>query len=200
MVSDATAGHDAHAGRPASAAPQERGAPDRNLRVTDAHASGDPDLARAYAAAAAVPDPEIPVLTIADLGVLRSVSRRDGRVVAILTPTYTGCPATLAIRLDVEAALVAAGFADAIVETVLSPAWSTDDITCEGRAKLRAYGIAPPPRGRASHSLHVRHEPVACPRCGATETERISEFGSTPCKALWRCNTCREPFDMFKCL
>jgi ring-1,2-phenylacetyl-CoA epoxidase subunit PaaD len=160
---------------------------------------GDLELARARAAAHSVPDPEIPVLTIADLGILRAVERRGDAIVVTLTPTYTGCPATLAIRLDVEAALAAAGVEHSRVETVLSPPWSTDDITEEGRRKLRAYGIAPPPRG-GKGALLFAGESIACPRCGSATTQRVSEFGSTPCKALWRCEACREPFDVFKCL
>lgn len=160
----------------------------------------DPELARAYAAAANVPDPEIPVVTLADLGILRGVERRDGRIVVTLTPTYTGCPATLVIRLDVEAALLAAGLTNVLVETVLSPPWSTDDITAEGRQKLRDYGIAPPPSRSTKGALLFGTDTVACPRCASINTSRISEFGSTPCKALWRCEACREPFDVFKCL
>ena len=161
----------------------------------------DADLARAYAAAAAVPDPEIPVVTLEDLGILRGVARRDdGHIVVKLTPTYTGCPATLPIRLDVETALLAAGIGDARVEIVLSPPWTTDDITEAGREKLRAYGIAPPPLRSSKRQPLFGTDAVACPRCGSTHTSRISEFGSTPCKALWRCDDCREPFDVFKCL
>ena len=163
----------------------------------------DPDLARAHAAAAAVLDPEIPVLTLEDLGVLRGVERRDGRIVVKLTPTYTGCPATHAIQLAVEAALAEAGLPDARVETVLSPPWSTDQITEEGRRKLKEFGIAPPNKSDGK-SGGVRalfgEETVACPKCGSTDTAKISEFGSTACKALWRCETCAEPFDYFKCL
>ncbi|MEZ5817642.1 MAG: 1,2-phenylacetyl-CoA epoxidase subunit PaaD [Hyphomicrobiaceae bacterium] len=169
-------------------------------RETDGLCTGDADIARARAVAAAVPDPEIPVVTLADLGILRGVERRDGAIFVTLTPTYTGCPATLAIKLDVEAALLEAGFADAKVEIILSPAWSTDDITDEGRRKLREYGIAPPPP-RATGGGELFSAPnVACPRCGSSDTTRISEFGSTPCKALWRCESCSEPFDVFKCL
>ena len=160
----------------------------------------DIEIERARAVVSAVPDPEIPVITIADLGVLRGVERRDGAIVVTLTPTYTGCPATLAIRLDVEAALAQAGIASAKVVTVLSPAWSTDDITQEGRDKLRAYGIAPPARRTGKAALLFADSTIACPRCGSTNSTRISQFGSTPCKALWRCETCREPFDVFKCL
>ena len=161
-----------------------------------------PDLKRtqhAYDVAAEVLDPEIPVLTLEDLGVLRGVERRDGRVVVRLTPTYTGCPATLAIRLAVEAALAQAGLAEATVETVLSPPWTTDDITEEGRRKLKEFGIAPPARAGGVRALFA-NETIACPKCGSTHTTRISEFGSTPCKALWRCESCAEPFDAFKCL
>ena len=161
---------------------------------------GDVDVdPRAHAVAAAVVDPEIPVLTLEDLGVLRGVERKEGRIVVKLTPTYTGCPATLAIQLATKAALVEAGFADAEVETVLSPPWSTDDITEEGRRKLKEFGIAPPARGARARSLFA-DETIACPRCGSTATAKISEFGSTACKALWRCESCAEPFDYFKCL
>ena len=159
----------------------------------------DLEVARAYAAAAAVPDPEIPVVTLEDLGILRGVERRGERIVVRLTPTYTGCPATLAIRLAVEAALAEAGLAEASVETVLSPPWSTDDITEAGRQKLKDYGIAPPGRARGHRALFA-DETVACPKCGSSRTAKISEFGSTPCKALWRCEACAEPFDAFKCL
>ncbi len=154
---------------------------------------------RAYAAAASVPDPEIPVLTVADLGILRSVEIEDGVAVARLTPTYSGCPATLAIELAVEAALREAGF-EPRIERVLSPAWTTDWHTEGGRAKLAAYGIAPPQRASNSVRALFGEVQVACPKCGSGETERISEFGSTPCKALYRCTACREPFDYFKCL
>ncbi len=157
----------------------------------------DEDLARAYAVAAAVEDPEIPVLTLADLGVLRSVRLRDDKIVVSLTPTYTGCPATAAIQLAVEIALLEAGLPQACVETVLSPAWTTDDITDEGRTKLTAYGIAPP--GKRGPAGLFADEAVECPRCGSHTTTRISEFGSTPCKAHWRCDSCLEPFDYFKC-
>jgi ring-1,2-phenylacetyl-CoA epoxidase subunit PaaD len=154
--------------------------------------SDDLQMLAAWVAASAVPDPEIPVLTLEDLGVLRGIERRGASIVVKLTPTYTGCPATLAIRRDVEAALHEAGLADAQVETVLSPPWTTDEITEDGRRKLREFGIAPP-------SL-FHGQPVLCPLCGSANTERISEFSSTACKALWRCADCREPFDYFKCL
>ena len=137
---------------------------------------------------------------VGPLQYLREVRDEDGRIVVELTPTYTGCPAVLAIELAVEAALHEAGFADVRIERVLSPAWSTDDITATGRDKLRAYGIAPPegPSGRGA--LVFGAQSITCPRCGSRNTNRISEFGSTACKALWRCEDCREPFDYFKCL
>ena len=163
---------------------------------TDANID-DLDLARAYATAAAVLDPEVPVLTLADLGVLRSVTRRDGAIVVKLTPTYTGCPATAVIQLNVETALLEAGIHNARVETVLSPPWTTDDLTSAGRAKLKAYGIAPP--GGGAPGALFESEIVPCPKCNSLHTTKISEFGSTACKAQWRCDNCREPFDYFKC-
>ncbi len=159
----------------------------------------DARLARARTLAAAVVDPEIPVVTIADLGILRDVSIDGETVVAKLTPTYTGCPAVLAIELAVEAALRDAGFANVRIERVLSPPWSTDAITEDGRLKLAAYGIAPPSR-RGKRALLFADDTVACPRCQSANTAKVSEFGSTACKALWRCDDCREPFDYFKCI
>ena len=124
----------------------------------------------------------------------------DGDVaVARLTPTYSGCPAVLAIELAVEAALREAGF-EARIERVISPAWTTDWVTAEGRAKLKAYGIAPPAPGANSKRALFGETIVACPRCESTETEKMSEFGSTACKALYRCRSCLEPFDYFKCI
>ena len=153
---------------------------------------------RAWHAAAAVVDPEIPVLTIADLGVLRGIEVVDGRVEVTITPTYSGCPAMNMIALEIEAALAEAGIGAARVRTVLSPAWTTDWMTEDGRRKLRAYGIAPPALASGRRALFGM-EAIACPRCGSGDTERLSEFGSTACKALWRCRSCREPFDYFKC-
>jgi ring-1,2-phenylacetyl-CoA epoxidase subunit PaaD len=146
-----------------------------------------------------VVDPEIPVLTIADLGVLRGVEVDEaGRVEVAITPTYSGCPAMNMIAVEIELALARAGMADARVRLVLSPAWTTDWMSAQGRDKLRAYGIAPPPPGAGRRALFGEAE-IACPRCGAGETERLAEFGSTACKSLWRCRACREPFDHFKC-
>ena len=156
--------------------------------------------ARAWEAAASVPDPEVPCVTVADLGILRSVDiDADGVAVARVTPTYSGCPATLAIELAVETALREAGF-ETSVERVLSPAWTTDWIGVEAREKLRAYGIAPPVEASGSIRSLFGETEVACPRCGSTDTTRISEFGSTPCKAHYRCEACLEPFDYFKCI
>lgn len=153
-------------------------------------------MVSAWEAAAAVPDPEIPCVTVADLGILRDVRIVDGVAVAKLSPTYSGCPAVAAIELAVEAALREAGF-EARIERVLSPAWTTDWITDEGREKLRAYGIAPPPAAGKGSLLAPE---VACPRCGSARTEQLSAFGSTACKAQWRCLDCLEPFDWFKCI
>jgi len=153
---------------------------------------------RAMAAAAHVVDPEIPVLSIVDLGVLRAVDVEGGTVRVAITPTYSGCPAMRMIELSLAAALRAAGIENFRIETVLSPAWTTDWLSDEGRRKLHAFGIAPP-AGAASRRALFGADAVACPRCGSAETERIAEFGSTACKALYRCRQCREPFDYFKC-
>ena len=155
---------------------------------------------RAWAAAAAVLDPEVPAVTVAELGILRAVDIDDqGRAVAQVTPTYSGCPAVLAIELAIEAALRQAGF-DPVIERVLAPAWTTDWITEAGREKLRAYGIAPPVVGSSSKRALFGEISVACPRCASTQTSKLSEFGSTACKAQYRCNACHEPFDYFKCI
>jgi ring-1,2-phenylacetyl-CoA epoxidase subunit PaaD len=146
-------------------------------------------LARARAAAAAVEDPEIPVLTIEDLGILRDVQLDGDTVEVTITPTYSGCPAMTVVAWEIEAALSRAGFPHTRIRSVLSPAWTTDWLSEDGRRKLREYGIAPP-----DPSAHP-----ACPQCGSKNTELISTFGSTACKALHRCLSCREPFDAFKC-
>jgi ring-1,2-phenylacetyl-CoA epoxidase subunit PaaD len=143
------------------------------------------DRAAIMAVLSQVPDPEIPAISVVELGIVRGVS--DGRV--IITPTYSGCPATLFIEQSIREALDAAGYRDVGIETQISPPWTTDWISEEGKAKLAAYGIAPPDLASAA----------TCPQCGSTDTEEISRFGSTPCKAQWRCKSCREPFDRFKC-
>jgi ring-1,2-phenylacetyl-CoA epoxidase subunit PaaD len=140
-----------------------------------------------------VPDPEIPAVSVVDLGMVRSVTEDA----VTITPTYSGCPATLAIEFAVAAALRDAGLPQR-VEATLSPAWSTDWISDAGREKLRTYGIAPPPAGAAEASLHNRSA-AECPRCGSSHTQEVSRFGSTPCKAQWRCLDCLEPFDRMKC-
>jgi ring-1,2-phenylacetyl-CoA epoxidase subunit PaaD len=139
-------------------------------------------------------DPEIPCVSVLDLGIVREIA--DDRIT--ITPTYTGCPATAFIERAIREALDNAGFSAVAIDTALFPPWSSDWISDEGREKLRAYGIAPPPKGAGAAAL--KNETRAqCPRCGSLNTEEISRFGSTPCKALWRCNACYEPFDRFKC-
>ncbi len=151
----------------------------------------------AWAAASTVVDPEIPVLTIADLGILRAIEVKNGTVEVAITPTYSGCPAMNMIAVEVELALRKAGIPAPKVVTVLSPAWTTDWMSADGRQKLLDYGIVPPPASGRRGLFGA--DRVACPHCGSTETLVISEFGSTSCKALWRCAACREPFDVFKC-
>ncbi|GGV18304.1 1,2-phenylacetyl-CoA epoxidase subunit PaaD [Streptomyces spectabilis] len=153
---------------------------------------------RLLALAGSVPDPELPVLTLAELGVVRAVHvSAPGRVEVELTPTYTGCPAIEAMSADIEQVLHDHGVADVKVRTVLSPAWSTDDISAEGRRKLAEFGIAPP-RPHAADGPVPLTLAVRCPHCGSTDTELLSRFSSTACKALRRCVACREPFDHFK--
>jgi ring-1,2-phenylacetyl-CoA epoxidase subunit PaaD len=153
---------------------------------------------RALHAAARVVDPEIPVLSIVDLGVLREVRVESDIVRVAITPTYSGCPAMRMIEFSLETALRAAGIEKFRIETVLAPAWTTDWLSEEGRRKLREFGIAPPASATSRRALFGAAA-VACPRCSSADTERISEFGSTACKALYRCRQCREPFDYFKC-
>ena len=149
---------------------------------------------------AAVPDPEIPVLSVVDLGIVRFVRWAGSRLHVGLSPTYTGCPATEAIRRCVGEALDEAGYGDAMLEEVIAPAWTSDWVTEEGRRKLREFGIAPPADPVAAPRHLFGAPAVACPRCGSHSTERVSEFGSTPCKAHYRCRACLEPFDYFKCI
>ena len=167
------------------------------------HATAPPPelLARLHGILAQVADPEIPVLSVLDLGVIRQLEfRADGRLEVGIAPTYSGCPANAVIKTDVLRALRAAGF-DAVAVDVLAPPWSSDWLSDEGRRKLREFGIAPPSHAVGSARSLLRGDaPAACPRCGSTRTTRQSEFGSTPCKALYRCEDCREPFDYFKCI
>jgi ring-1,2-phenylacetyl-CoA epoxidase subunit PaaD len=176
--------------------------------------TADPTTTPAREAAAwrvleTVPDPEIPVVSVVDLGIARAVEVDSSgqQVTVMITPTYSGCPAMRMIEDDIRTAL-GAEFARVEVRTVLGPAWTTDWMSEQGRAALRAYGVAPPetpvapavaPAGRRSLPVLGTGRPAACPHCGATTTERVSEFGSTACKALYRCLSCREPFDYFKC-
>lgn len=147
-----------------------------------------------------IEDPEIPVLSIVDLGIVRYVRCAVGMPPRIgITPTYSGCPATEAIHASIVAALHDAGDDDAVVESVLSPPWTSDWLSAEGRRKLVAFGIAPPEETVANSRLLSGTRP-ACPRCGSEATELVSEFGSTPCKSHHRCTACREPFDRFKCI
>lgn len=148
-------------------------------------------LERARQIVSRVPDPEIPAVTIEDLGILRDVKIQGDKIQVDIIPTYSGCPAMNVIVEDIEAALHQNGFAQVEVKTHLTPAWTTDFISEAGKEKLKQFGIAPPQRGQ---------EQPMCPHCGAADAEKISQFGSTACKALWRCKACREPFDYFKCL
>lgn len=160
----------------------------------------DERIERARAIAAEVCDPEVPVLTIEDLGVLRDVRLNGETIEVVITPTYSGCPAMDMIAMNIDLALEKAGFMNRLVTLSLSPAWTTDWMSEAGKEKLRAYGIAPP-QGRAQgRGALFGVEEIACPHCGSIETTRLSEFGSTACKALWRCENCREPFDYFKCI
>jgi ring-1,2-phenylacetyl-CoA epoxidase subunit PaaD len=169
-------------------------------------APGDELERRARRIAESVPDPELPMLTLADLGILRAVSVAGPRVVVSLTPTYSGCPAMSEMRADVAARLAAAGLADVEIRTVLSPPWSNDWITAEGRRKLTAAGIAPPaaapgprPAGPVPLTLTATPaRPVRCPACGSDDTERTAAFSATACKDLHRCRACAEPFEHVK--
>ena len=148
-----------------------------------------------------VPDPEVPVLSVQDLGIIRDIHLRDDEVEVVITPTYSGCPAMDMIATNIRLVLLENGFKNIRVTTVLSPAWTTDWMSETGKQKLREYGIAPPnPKQQVcNNELFAPHEAVQCPRCTSYHTHRISEFGSTACKALYQCDDCSEPFDYFKC-
>ena len=162
----------------------------------------DPRVARAWAVLGTVMDPEVPVLSIVDLGIVRAVRADTDRLAIDLTPTYTGCPATAAIRIDVETAIEAAGLGRPEIALVNAPAWTSDWIGPAAREKLRAYGIAPPAGKAASlqAAMFAPEPALACPRCNSTDTRKTSEFGSTACKAFHVCNACAEPFEYFKCI
>jgi ring-1,2-phenylacetyl-CoA epoxidase subunit PaaD len=147
---------------------------------------------------AAIPDPEIPVISLTDLGIIRHVSWADETLEVTVTPTYSGCPATGVINFEIERHLRERGIEKLRLKRQLSPAWTTAWISADGREKLRAYGIAPPVEGTAACAGALIPFDVACPRCGSKQTERISQFGSMPCKAHFRCTECLEPFDYFK--
>lgn len=153
----------------------------------------------ASAVVAAVTDPELPFLTISDLGILRDVREVDGTIEVVITPTYSGCPANDVIAIDIATALARAGIEQHRITLQRAPAWTTDWITPEAREKLAANGIAPPPPASGKRALFSA-ETIACPQCGASDTERISEFGSTACKSHYRCLACSEPFEAFKCI
>ena len=153
-----------------------------------------------YALLDNVKDPEVPVISVRELGVLRNVQIINGKVLVSISPTYTGCPAMDVMRQDIEAELRKAGINNFQVVQVLAPAWTTDWISEAGKAKLKAYGIAPPEKTADIRSLKGEAPIVPCPQCGSNDTVMISAFGSTACKALWKCNDCLEPFDQFKCL
>jgi ring-1,2-phenylacetyl-CoA epoxidase subunit PaaD len=161
-------------------------------------------LVRARQVAQSVPDPELPMLTLADLGILRDVTMTGARVVVSVTPTYSGCPAIPEIRADLASRLAAAGFADVEVRTVLTPPWTSDLISAEGRRKLAEAGIAPPssrplvPAGPVPLTLFASAPPVDCPVCGSGDTERTAAFSGTACKDLYRCRACAEPFEHVK--
>lgn len=165
-----------------------------------------PELDQVWQWLDAVPDPEIPVISLVDLGIIRDVFYEDDTLVVVVTPTYSGCPATTVINEDIEAALRAQGIEHIRLDRQLSPPWSTDWMSERGKTRLREYGIAPPVEESTAGKpariwLRAEGAPtVPCPRCQSTRTERVSQFGSTPCKANYRCQDCLEPFDYFKCI
>lgn len=147
-----------------------------------------------------VPDPELPVISVVDLGIIRDVTWEQNTLVISVTPTYSGCPATAVINQDIESKLREEGIESIRLERRLSPAWNTGWISQRGREKLLDYGIAPPLEGTGACGLGRPQITVCCPRCRSTDTENVSQFGSTPCKAAYRCKACLEPFDYFKCI
>ncbi|HOZ69245.1 MAG TPA: phenylacetate-CoA oxygenase subunit PaaJ [Chitinophagaceae bacterium] len=160
-----------------------------------------PDIQKTWSYLEEIKDPEIPVLSIVDLGIVREVAIDDEAVTVTITPTYTGCPAMDMIAASIKMELMARGFAEVLVKFVISPAWTTDWMTEKGKLQLKEYGIAPPnPRQQVCNDkLFAPDEAVQCPHCESWHTRRISEFGSTACKALYQCEDCKEPFDYFKC-
>ena len=149
---------------------------------------------------AEVPDPEIPVLSVVDLGIVRSVVIEGNAVTVAVAPTYSGCPATEVIESSIKSALQRHGLSRVTIDRVLSPPWTTDWISDAGRGKLLEYGIAPPEKGAVKRTLTDGARAIACPQCASTDTSLVSEFGSTACKAAYRCHNCLEPFEYFKCI
>jgi ring-1,2-phenylacetyl-CoA epoxidase subunit PaaD len=169
--------------------------------IADTAEPPDSEIVQLEALLEQVTDPEIPVVSIRDLGILRGISLDDGQVTVTITTTYSCCPAMSMIKTDIRKTLSAAGYDNVQVKQSLSPAWTTDWMTAEGREKLREYGIAPPQKSAEGHcAVTSPGTAVVCPQCSSEHTECISEFGSTACKALYRCLDCAEPFDYFKCL
>ena len=146
-----------------------------------------------------VPDPEVPVLNLLDLGIIRDVNLNEDEIEVIVTPTYSGCPATSMINMAIRMKLIEKGFNNIKLTNRLSPAWTTDWMTEEAKQKLKAYGIAPPVYSKNSDTLFSKTDEVECPLCGSKHTHLVSQFGSTACKALYQCDDCREPFEYFKC-
>lgn len=188
------------------AQPQDSRDPGHDQADDAERAQGSAGSEQVWRLLEAVPDPEIPVLNVLDLGIVRHVRWQPSdegheRLHVGITPTYSGCPATEVIRQSIRRALDEGGYPDAVIDEVLAPAWSSDWLTESGRQKLASFGIAPPERA-LSDPRHILRAPlpVTCPRCGSRSTQRVSEFGSTPCKAHYRCTACLEPFDYFKCL
>lgn len=150
-----------------------------------------------------IPDPEIPVISVVELGIIRALRYEEHKLIITITPTYSGCPAMSAISIDINNHMRENGINDFQIETVYQPAWTTDWMSKEAKEKLRVYGIAPP-NEQIKHKLNVltgdHDEEVSCPHCGSADTSLTSQFGSTACKALYKCNNCLEPFDYFKCI
>ena len=160
----------------------------------------NPTISKIWDLLETVTDPEVPVLSVLDLGVVRKVEEEEGKIIVTITPTYTGCPAMDVISVNIKATLEEHGYRDAQIKMVLSPAWTTDWLSEAGREKLKAYGIAPPEEQSTDKSALLGEErAIACPLCESRNTKRISQFGSTACKALHQCKDCLEPFDYFKC-
>ena len=163
--------------------------------------ASDTILQQLWALLGEITDPEVPVISVVDLGIIRDIRIADGIPEIVVTPTYSGCPAMDMIRTNIRMSLLEHGFSDVRIATVLSPAWTTDWMSEAGKEKLKAYGIAPPMPAQQVCRLEMfsREEAIQCPHCDSYHTTMISEFGSTACKALYRCEACREPFDYFKC-